>query len=209
MILLNGLMQWREMAYLQIYEHSEDERMRLKTIALRTNEWWMPLKNTLIVLVSCPHALVEISAERNEFREKKANPNRNVFRKWNRFAGIGQRQRGAQETRHRNKMFESDCYSVRVNNPIRLPLCHRISLVFFASTHFVCLLLLQQRSSSSNPTHSCKQFIPMRFRYIAPETFYLSCFRAEYFISFCLIRRNRYISPDSCWPPSLCTLHFH
>lgn len=102
MILLNGFMQWREMACLEIYEHSGDERMRSKTIVLRTNEWWMPFTNALIVLVSCPHALGEISAERNEFRgRKKVNPTRNGLRKWNSFAGIGQRQRGAQETRHR------------------------------------------------------------------------------------------------------------
>lgn len=129
------------------------------------------------------------------FVEKKVNSTRNGFRKWNRFAGIGQRQLGAQETRRRNKMFESDCCSVRVNNPIRLPLCHRIFLVF-SSPPILSVFCCCSSSRSSNPTHSCKQFIPMRFRYIAPETFYLSCSRAEYFISFYLIRRNRYISPD-------------
>lgn len=79
MIFLNGFMQWREKACSEIYEQSEDERMRLKTIVLPTNEWWMPFKNTLIVLVSCPHALVEISAERNEFRGKKSELNPKWF----------------------------------------------------------------------------------------------------------------------------------
>lgn len=46
----------------------------------------------------------------------------------------------------------------------------------------------------------------MRFRYIAPETFYLSCSRAEYFISFYLIRRNRYISANSHVGCLLCAL---
>lgn len=126
-------------------------------------------------------------------REKKRREvTRNGSRKWNRFAGIGQRQKSAPETRHRTKikMFEADCASARVNNPPYVCLC-AISYTSrsFVSRHTPAASVFFGVAAATR--YSCKQFIPMRIRYIAARTekcfhwksFYLSS-RIFYFVLF-------------------------
>lgn len=100
-----------------------------KMIVMQANEWSMPFKNTLIVLVWCPHALAEISAERNACEKKSAEKQLDMVlaSEIDLLALVNVRsahqRHGTVQKWNKKKTFESDCASARVNNPPYVCLC--------------------------------------------------------------------------------------